>query len=142
MRLQRELELKKFRDIFSSFTDDSEEHAGFMPKERFDEALTELGFESLEREKKNKSPRKNRRKGKGAGAGDEHMNFDDFVAAVLEERNTRAIESRKQAGFSHLEIVKFQGMFDSFDADRSGTMEPREVGQLLESLGFSMNTHS
>eukprot|EP00929_Paragymnodinium_shiwhaense_P113824 TRINITY_DN8210_c0_g1_i4.p1 TRINITY_DN8210_c0_g1~~TRINITY_DN8210_c0_g1_i4.p1 ORF type:complete len:247 (-),score=103.84 TRINITY_DN8210_c0_g1_i4:162-902(-) len=68
------------------------------------------------------------------------MDFDTFVFYIKDQRAERVLQSRRRAGFTEAEVAEFQQMFNGFDADRSGSIEPREVGALLQSQGFSMKT--
>eukprot|EP00929_Paragymnodinium_shiwhaense_P059678 TRINITY_DN29877_c0_g1_i1.p1 TRINITY_DN29877_c0_g1~~TRINITY_DN29877_c0_g1_i1.p1 ORF type:complete len:1608 (+),score=662.86 TRINITY_DN29877_c0_g1_i1:80-4903(+) len=135
MRLQREQELAGFREVFANY--EAENVPDRISKQGMYEALREMGFEDASTASTKKSKRKTL---KLPGVTEDFVTFDDFVTTIHEARNRKTIESRKMAGFSTLEISRFRDMFHTYDEDRSGTIEPREVGQLIESLGFSMRT--
>jgi len=124
MRLNREEDLGKWRKVYDKHLE-SPKAAG-LTKVQLTIALTELGCEL---------PGKDDLKMKGNVA-----DFDTFVIAIQKGRVVAVAEQRRCAGFPRDQVDRFTKMFGTYDQDGSGTIEPKEVGALLDSLGFSMKT--
>eukprot|EP00929_Paragymnodinium_shiwhaense_P119555 TRINITY_DN9145_c0_g1_i1.p1 TRINITY_DN9145_c0_g1~~TRINITY_DN9145_c0_g1_i1.p1 ORF type:complete len:1168 (-),score=419.89 TRINITY_DN9145_c0_g1_i1:218-3721(-) len=130
MRLNRENELRDWRETFQTFMD---REAGLLSKKLLTMAIKKMGF----------SPSGRFEHDQQIEDGIEFpdmLEFDEFVVAVNRARAMWVKEQRKMAGYNNVEFTRFEDMFNDFDADRSGTIEAKEVGALLESLGFTMRT--
>jgi len=132
MRLQREGELTQWRAVFNRHLESPK--ALGLTRPQLVMALTQLGCEAPKEEPKQRGSVTDGRK------ENRMIDFDTFVIAINKGRVTRVAEQRRCAGFGVDEVKTYRGMFNTYDADRSGTIEPKEVGALLDSLGFSMKT--
>eukprot|EP00929_Paragymnodinium_shiwhaense_P007497 TRINITY_DN111419_c0_g1_i1.p1 TRINITY_DN111419_c0_g1~~TRINITY_DN111419_c0_g1_i1.p1 ORF type:complete len:863 (+),score=300.88 TRINITY_DN111419_c0_g1_i1:117-2705(+) len=157
MRLHREEELVKWKDHFRSkiigkgkaismnAARDAVLTLGFaMPTERELETVLKQAEpdddedEEADEEGEGDASPKERKATKDKKAP--MLTFDQFVLILNIGRLERARQLRKLAGFNSMEIEAFQEQFNSFDADRSGTIDAREVSAMLNALGFSMKT--
>merc|ERR1719161_3503841 len=71
--------------------------------------------------------------------GDGTLSFRDFLHLMREyqdEQDERALkveqEAAKKAGFSREEVEEFRMVFNKFDVDKSGELDPRETKLLFE----------
>jgi len=136
MRLHREEELTKFKKVFKYHAEGEKLSKGKLKK-----ALLFLGFGELSAATwLLVCPKQEDDSGDPISPSAPMVGFEGFVVAIGVEKQAGVIQVRQAAGFSEERIGEFQKLFNKFDADRSGIIDPKEVGALLGSLNFSMRT--
>lgn len=68
------------------------------------------------------------------------VTYEKFVAYAEEVRNRRCQELRKRAGFTDVEITRFERLFEEHDLTRNGFLNGEEVTRLVMTLGFQLKT--
>jgi len=68
------------------------------------------------------------------------VTYEKFVAYAEEVRNRRVQELRKRAGFTDVEITRFERLFEEHDLTRTGFLNGEEVTRLVITLGFQLKT--
>jgi calmodulin len=157
MRLHREMELQAWRESFEQRDD---ENMGKISVEAFQEMFAEVsttkrnnklspngGFLQTPTASEAVTAKKAEIAGQGVQpspdgteCAEDMVDFEDCLKKVEAEREKRAIEFRKHAGFCKADIERYQEMFDSYDKDKIGTVEASQMGFLLTALGFSLKT--
>eukprot|EP00929_Paragymnodinium_shiwhaense_P013557 TRINITY_DN121407_c0_g1_i1.p1 TRINITY_DN121407_c0_g1~~TRINITY_DN121407_c0_g1_i1.p1 ORF type:complete len:813 (-),score=240.83 TRINITY_DN121407_c0_g1_i1:234-2672(-) len=128
LRLFREEELQKWREIFKKSEDSGHPgflHVGDLPRavaEANEEECAEGHYPELSYD------------------GPPLVDFDNFVRASHARRTARVQKFRAYAGFMEKDVEKYLAMFNSYDTDRSGSIEAVETSKLLNGLGITMTT--
>lgn len=127
LRLHREEQLVRVRKTFNLYKDKEQ---GRMPFSSVPFALAGLGYQYTRR--------KEDPVGKEARAI--MIDFDGLIEIVDRARAHRVTMQRRCAGFTESEVSRFREMFERYDHDGNGNIEPREAGMFVEELGFTINT--
>lgn len=123
MRLFRQEEMREITKIFEQFKD---KQTGKVPAKSHTVAMDAMGY-TVPEEEVEVLPHNH-----------PDLDFDTFVEKVGDCRQRRVKKLRRRAGFTEIECNRFQELFDKYDADKSGIIEPAEASALLSGLGFSM----
>lgn len=140
MRLHREEELQKLRALFYEYTDPS---SGMMKEADLIKAVQDLhniedpGDPTPEASVHLRRPG---RRGALRPFAKEALDFDAFVGVVDSRRAAFVEAERKRAGFSNEEIVEFRQMFNAYDKNRSGDVDPHELLEILKVFGWTPST--
>jgi len=129
--VHREVEVQEMRKAF----DKKKEPSGLLAANSVSSALNDCGVAIPE---KNCVVLKGKATEFKMPEGD--VDFDSFVEVVDVLRSIRVAEGRRRAGFSTTEIDRFRKMFSDYDADHSGSIDAKEVANLLVDLGFKLRT--
>lgn len=132
MRIVREGELQKCWKAYSEFRDPKLDG---LPKSKVNRALASLDFEASQME-----PDMVVKHEEGAEQEEEIYSFDMFIASYDKAAAIRAQQERRNAGFPESKLIHYRALFDSFNPEGSGVIEVREVGALLQELGFALTT--
>lgn len=149
MRLYREAELKKAKDVFHALA-----MTGLgLPKCRLTTALIDLGLKddptvqhpdlrasSKSGRSTSKQSSKKPRALPEPSPHETYMDWNDFMVSFDNTRAQRVVELRRNAGFDEEDIVKYKGLFAVHDPDNTGEVQAKSIGPLLKHLGFSLNT--
>lgn len=137
MRLHREGEIKEIKDIFEEFED--EDAGGILSQADARHALLELAAPDSAFPDQPKALVTDE-----MGTNDMEVpakvSFEEFLELAGQVRLKRAQHLRKRAGFTAVEIEKFQGLFNEHDPERSGILNTEQVTRLLMTLGFRIRT--
>jgi len=68
------------------------------------------------------------------------LEFEDLVVIVDMCREKKVAKQRRCAGFSDDDLKKYQTLFDTYDGDKSGEIDAKEISDLVKTLGFAMGT--
>lgn len=68
------------------------------------------------------------------------LDFYQFVAKCDAAFEEQVHEIRRWAGFSHMEVLRYHDVLESFDPTGTGVLRLKQLGQLLEAIGFPLRT--
>lgn len=125
MRLHRESELKRLRDIFEQRCDSGDEISALDVKPGLQEYMCEeVPAQVLLHNASDK------------------LDFEEFVTLADTARWTKVVSERRMAGFSSTEIDSLEEMFGHYDKDGSGDIDSFEVQELLNDFGLKLRTRA
>lgn len=131
MRLHREKELMRIRNVFESLRDAG---TGRLAPEMQEKAMKLLMTED---DKSQNSVAELEIK---CFLTEESLDLDGFITVCDRVRDLRVAVNRKRAGFSDTQLAAFQSLFDSFDHKRLGVLTTEETTKLLGNIGFEVRT--
>lgn len=139
MRMHREEELSQCHEVWQKHYD--EELAG-IPSKMVPAALAELGYTTFTQAAP-EAPTKSHKRGSITMVSwpTKGLDFEEFAVTVDTARTAKVAQQRRCAGFNDTELDRFRKLFATFDADRSGIIEAKEVGLLLDKLGFKLSSY-
>jgi len=122
MRMHREEQMADVRKLFNMRGDQA---TGKMATSKVGQILEHLGLPGSKEDVKDQA---------------KMLDFEDLVIIVDMCREKKVAKQKRCAGFSDDDLAKFQTLFNTYDGDKSGEIDAKEISGLVGSLGFAMGT--
>lgn len=122
----REKDLQNLKQIFWRFDTD---RSGSMATEEIGALLLELGHEVS-------MPVVAEAVASVDEDGSGEVDWEEFVRLMDAYRTISVAQTRRKCGFDDQQLEMYQGMFEKYDADRSGNIDPKEMIGVLSDLNM------